>query len=646
MHEDDAAEAILAAMKEGVLVLDDSDDTGTVCYANAPASRLLAAPVDTLVGRPVELLIPAVPARDASSDTNSETTEVALPTGTVLELYTCAISWRDRPARMVTLRDITKHKQAEMARRVSADSYQMLARNIPAGHAVYVFDRDLRNITVDAPGMAKYGFTRADFEGRRMQDVLGEEQARILGPISARTIAGEECEAELPFGSNAFQISTKPIRDEHGEVCAGLALIHDITRLKRAEQEVHELNEQLQDMLRREQLAREEAESQRALLRDIVDQAPAIMALHEGPEHEVLLVNEIYCRAVNRTPAELIGMPARMALPEIEQAGIYDLMDQVYRTGEPYHAVERLVPLDLHQDGTLHDRYFTFSYQPMRNADGQVTGIVVHAIDMTESVVARRAVEQKSLEIAALNRGLEQRVAERTAELAAANQELEAFAYSVSHDLRAPLRRIDGFSRVLLEDWGHKLDDTGWHHLSRIRVGTQHMGELIDDMLTLAQVSRQTLETEEVDLSDLAHAAVSNLREQAPEREVTVHIEPAMSARGDARFLRVVLDNLLDNAWKFTGKQDQAVVEIGEAKAKARDGEQVFFVRDNGAGFDPAFKDKLFSAFNRLHSPADFPGTGIGLATVKRVLDRHGGRIWAEGAVNEGAVFYIALPAR
>ena len=630
-QKSDPVEAFLGAMDEGVLVV---DETNTVCYANQAMSRLLAVPVDELVGKPPGFQVPETCAGEITS-----------PTGVPLELCISSVPWRDRPARLFTFRDISKHKEAEAALRLSESRYRLLAQNIP-NSGLYVFDRELRFITAEDPTLAEHGFERADFEGTTLREVIDEDTARVLEPLYTRTIAGEAGETEIQRGDIRFRITTTPIRDEEGKVYAGMAMSQNITRIKRIEQEIRELNEQLQDMLRREQLAREEAENQRALLGEIVDQAPSMMCVVEGPQQVFLYANEIYCRGIGRTKAELLGKPVFEVLPELMQTGLHEVTEQVFRTGQPFHATERLVPFDIDQDGTLHDMYFTFSYQPMRNTDGQVTGIVVHAIDVTESVEARRILEQKSQEIAALNRDLEQRVAERTAELAAANQELEAFAYSVSHDLRAPLRRIDGFSRVLLEDWGHKLDDTGWHHLSRIRVGTQHMGELIDDMLTLAQVSRQTLETEEVDLSDLAHAAVSNLREQAPEREVTVHIEPAMSARGDARFLRVVLDNLLDNAWKFTGKQDQAVVEIGEAKAKARDGERVFFVRDNGAGFDPAFKGKLFSAFNRLHSPADFPGTGIGLATVKRVLDRHGGRIWAEGAVNEGAVFYVALPAR
>jgi signal transduction histidine kinase len=236
---------------------------------------------------------------------------------------------------------------------------------------------------------------------------------------------------------------------------------------------------------------------------------------------------------------------------------------------------------------------------------------------------------------------LEQRVALRTVQLEATNKELEAFSYSVSHDLRAPLRSIDGFSQALLEDYAPRLDAAGRDCLQRVRVATQRMAELIDDLLQLSRVTRAEMHREPVDLSALAAETVAALRHAHPERTVKTRIEPNLSTDADPRLLRVLLNNLLGNAWKFTGRRTDACIEL--VLAGREKGRPVFSVSDNGAGFDPAHANKLFKAFQRLHSPADFPGTGIGLATVQRIVNRHGGRVWAEGQVEEGATFYFTV---
>jgi signal transduction histidine kinase len=252
------------------------------------------------------------------------------------------------------------------------------------------------------------------------------------------------------------------------------------------------------------------------------------------------------------------------------------------------------------------------------------------------------------------NRELEQRVADRTreleerneelrrnaAELSAANTELDAFAYSVSHDLRAPLRSIDGFSQVLLEDYTARLDESGRDSLQRVRAASQRMALLIDDLLKLARVSRAEMRTETVDLSAIAQEIVADLRRSTPERPVEFAIAPGLHARGDARLLRVVLENLLRNSWKYTGHQPRPRIEFATAEDN---GQRVFMVRDNGAGFDMKYADKLFGVFQRLHTLNEFEGTGVGLATVRRIITRHGGRIWAEGEVDKGATFYFTV---
>ena len=247
-----------------------------------------------------------------------------------------------------------------------------------------------------------------------------------------------------------------------------------------------------------------------------------------------------------------------------------------------------------------------------------------------------KRVEERTHELQERNESLRR----NTAELLAANTELDAFAYSVSHDLRAPLRSIDGFSQILLEDYSEKLDEAGRESLQRVRTASQRMGTLIDDLLKLARVTRAEIRTEDVDLSAMAREIVADLQRTTPERQVEFEIAPGLEARGDTRLLRVALDNLLRNSWKYTAKQPAPRVEFRSADAN---GGRTFMVRDNGAGFDMKYADKLFGVFQRLHSAADFEGTGIGLATVRRIINRHGGRIWAEGAVDQGATFYFTL---
>jgi signal transduction histidine kinase len=229
---------------------------------------------------------------------------------------------------------------------------------------------------------------------------------------------------------------------------------------------------------------------------------------------------------------------------------------------------------------------------------------------------------------------------QQTAQLEAANKELEAFSYSVAHDLRAPLRSIDGFSQALLEDCADRLDPTGHDYLQRIRAATQRMGELIDGLLNLSRITRGELHRAPVDLSALAHSIAADLQQTQPTRQVDWVIAPKLSATGDARLLRIVLENLLGNAWKFTARRHCARIELG---ATQQDGQAAYFVCDDGIGFDMAYGDKLFGAFQRLHALSEFAGMGIGLATVQRIIHRHGGQVWAEAAVDQGATFFFTV---
>ena len=235
---------------------------------------------------------------------------------------------------------------------------------------------------------------------------------------------------------------------------------------------------------------------------------------------------------------------------------------------------------------------------------------------------------------------LEELVQERTAELKTLNKELESFCHSVSHDLRAPLRAIDGFSLAVLEDYADKLDAEGQEHLQRVRGGAQRMGELIDDLLMLSQVSRAEMHRHTVDLCALSATVMDRLEQSESSRKVEQVVAPGVNVQGDRNLLEIVMDNLLSNAWKYTGKTEDPRIEFG---VKQQDGKSVYFVKDNGVGFDMKYAEKLFGAFQRLHKEEDFPGTGVGLATVQRIVHRHGGRIWAEAKEGKGATFFFTL---
>ena len=257
--------------------------------------------------------------------------------------------------------------------------------------------------------------------------------------------------------------------------------------------------------------------------------------------------------------------------------------------------------------------------------------------ELASEIAERQRAES---EILRLNAQLEQRVVERTAQLEATNKELEAFSYSVSHDLRAPLRSIEGFSQALLEDYTSKLDAQGQDYLQRVRVATQRMSQLIDDLLNLSRITRSEMRREEVDLTTLAQMIAIELHKTQPERLVEFVIMPGLVANGDARLLRIVLENLLNNAWKFTGKNPRAYIEFGLTEHNST---YAYFVRDDGTGFDMAYADKLFGAFQRLHPVNQFEGIGLGLATVQRIIHRHSGRIWVESVPAQGATFYFTV---
>jgi len=368
-------------------------------------------------------------------------------------------------------------------------------------------------------------------------------------------------------------------------------------------------------------------EQERKLLVDTISVSLNEIYLFDAETFRFRFVNEGALRNLGFPPERLLQMTPLDIEPELTPDSFGQLVEPLLRREKPrqvFEAVHRRAdgsryPVEVHLQ--LHEQ-----------GDERVFLAVI------QDITQRRAAEE---EIHKLNMELEQRVAERTAQLEAVNRELEAFSFSVSHDLRAPLRSIDGFSRALLEDYGDTLDETGKSHLERLLRATRTMDILIDEMLNLSRLTKTALRSERVELTDIAQRIVQSLQQNDPARSVELVIREGVVVHGDPNLLQVVMENLIANAWKFTGKNPQARIEFGMAE---QDGESCYYIRDNGVGFDMAYSDKLFGAFQRLHRQDEFPGTGVGLATVQRIINRHGGRIWAEGRPGEGATFFFVLP--
>lgn len=377
----------------------------------------------------------------------------------------------------------------------------------------------------------------------------------------------------------------------------------------------------ISERIRNEQRLKESEENLRSLANNAID---GILVNKKGKH---VFTNQRMADMLNTSVEEILGSDQDYVVHPSERDNVvqrfkrrlqgqqepiqYDTLFSNKKTGEP-------VPVEL--------AAFISQW------DGEPAGVV-----FVRDIKERKQIEA---ELKKYRERLEKMVSARTAELERAVTELETFSYSVSHDLRSPLRSIDGFSQILLEDHRDQLDETGINHLIRVRKATQRMAQLIDDILLLSRVSRHKLSIKAVNLSDIAEQSAGYMTETHPERRVNIKIEPNMNAKGDYRLLQIVMDNLLDNAWKYTGKNAEAYVECG---CKVENGAQIYFVKDNGIGFDMQYAHKLFGAFQRLHATDEFPGTGIGLATVKRIIDRHGGQIWAESKPNLGTTFYFTL---
>jgi PAS domain S-box-containing protein len=368
-------------------------------------------------------------------------------------------------------------------------------------------------------------------------------------------------------------------------------------------------------------------------LRVLFDNAPVGMG-EMTLNNEFVRVNSCFCQFIGYTADELLSPSLRredLTHPDDRNADLASRQRLTSGEIDTYSIEKRFVQ----KGGNV--VWAEVSNTLVRNPDGSPLLYVGTMRDLT----AQREAEAQ---VRTLHADLEARVQERTADLERSNKNLEAFTYSVSHDLRAPLRGLSGFSAALVEDYSDRLDKTGRGYAERIQAASERMATLIDDLLQLSRVSRTDMNLGPVDLSAEVAAIVGELQASEPGRRVRFAIQDGVWVTADRGLIRTVVQNLLENAWKFTARRDAATIEFGTTPAD--DARICCYVRDNGAGFDPAYADKLFQPFERLHEAADFPGTGIGLASVQRIIERHGGRTWAEGAVDRGATFYFTLDAK
>ncbi|MET0340647.1 MAG: PAS domain-containing protein [Polyangiales bacterium] len=491
----------------------------------------------------------------------------------------------------------------------------------------------------DDPSNASAMLLRGSFER-----VLRTGQTDVLALIPYRV------PLETPTGTvteeRFWSATHTPLHAPSGEVAFILQHTVDITELERLKQENATLSSQMQsDVLRRARRVQDEnriLEDERRRLMHLFDQAPSLMSFMRGPEHVFEMANTAYTKLVGERP--LLGLPVREALPEVVAQGFVALLDRVYRTGIPHVGRGVRVALQRTPGGPLEDMYVDFMYQPIRDVTGAIVGIFTQGHDITEQKVAEAALREREKELSLLNDQLELRVKERTAELADANRELESFSSSVSHDLRAPLRHITGFAQLLERRAKDRLDAESLGFLHTISDAAKEGGKLVDDLLAFSRMGRASMKRGEVDLDQLVGDVRRELENDAEVAGRTVHwdIGPLPPVLADPSLLRLALKNLLANALKYTRTRAEAHIAIGAAR---EDTLVHLWVRDDGVGFDMRYVDKLFGVFQRLHSAAEFEGTGIGLANVRRIVGRHGGSVWAEGAVNCGATFHLTLPA-
>jgi PAS domain S-box-containing protein len=551
-----------------------------------------------------------------------------------------------RPVRILeTNTDITARKQAEQTLAAQTEELSRQADELVRSQQALEAQTGLLQSVLDSMGE---GLVAADEQGQftlwnpAAEKILGLGAAKIPGqewsryygillpdtltpfppdqlPL-ARAIRGETCTCEM-FARNAelaegvwIEASGHPLKGPDGVQHGGVVAFRDITQRKADEREIRKLNEELEQRVAERTAQLEAANKELADQKFAVDQH-AIVAITDV-EGTITYVNDKFCAISQYSRDELIGQNHRIMKSGHHPQEFFREMYQTIGDGKVWHSEV----MNRAKDGSFY--WMDTTIVPFAGAGGRPRRYVAIRADITERKQA------------------EERLLQRTAELEAANQELEAFTYSVSHDLRAPLRHISGFSAILLEEFGPTLDATAQHYLHRIQEGTSKMGRLVDELLNLARVGRHSLQLQITGLNSVVAEVMSILKPEMEGREVQWNVDDLPFVECDPTLIKQVFQNLMANALKFTRPRQRAAIEISHTEEA---GQTVIMVRDNGVGFSMKYADKLFGVFQRLHRTEDFEGTGIGLATVRRIIQKHGGKIWAEAELEKGAAFYFTL---